>query len=86
MELTSMAGVTGITILCYLAGLGVKLSPLADKWIPLLCGLLGAALGLAAMALMPGYPAQNPIDALAVGAASGLAATGWDQLGKQLTE
>ncbi len=84
MDLASMAGVTGITVLCYLLGLGVKLSPLADKWIPLCCGLLGGALGLASMTLMPGFPAQNPIDALAVGVASGLAATGWDQLGKQL--
>ena len=84
MDLTAFAGVTGITVLCYLLGLGVKLSPLPDKWIPLCCGVLGGALGLAALTLMPGYPAQNPIDALAVGVASGLAATGWDQLDKQL--
>ena len=84
MDLTAFAGVTGITVLCYLLGLGVKLSPLPDKWIPLCCGVLGGALGLAALTLMPGYPAQNPIDALAVGVASGLAATGWDQLDRQL--
>ena len=84
MDLSTFAGVTGITVLCYLMGLGVKLSPLGDKWIPLCCGLLGGALGLAALALMPGYPADNPIDAIALGVASGLAATGWDQLGKQI--
>ena len=86
MEITAAAGVTGITVLCYLLGLGVKLSPLEDKWIPLLCGLGGALLGLAALGRMPGFPAENWLDALAVGALSGLAATGADQLGKQLSE
>ncbi len=86
MDLTATAGVTGITVLCYLCGLGVKLSPLDNKWIPLLCGLCGALLGWAALRAMPGFPAGNWIDALALGAASGLAATGLDQLGKQLTE
>ena len=84
MDITATAGVTGITVLCYLLGLGVKLSPLEDKWIPLLCGLGGALLGLAGLAWMPGFPAENWIDALALGAASGLAATGADQLGRQL--
>ncbi len=86
MDLTATAGVTGITVLCYLCGLGVKLSPLDNKWIPLLCGLCGALLGWAALRWMPGFPAENWIDALALGAASGLAATGADQLGKQLIE
>ena len=35
---------------------------------------------------MADFPAANLIDALAVGIASGLAATGMDQLGKQLGE
>ena len=86
MDLTSFAGVTGITVICYLLGLGVKLSPLPDRLIPLCCGLMGGALGAAALLLMPDYPAGNAIDAIAVGIASGLAATGWDQLGKQLRE
>ena len=86
MELTGIAGVAGITMICYLGGLGVKLSPLDNKWIPLLCGLLGGALGAVGLFWMPGYPAENLIDALAVGIASGLAATGLDQLGKQLGE
>ncbi len=84
MELSQTAGVAGITVICYLGGLGVRLSPLDNKWIPLLCGLLGGLLGLAGLYAMPGFPAENLIDALAVGIASGLAATGLDQLGKQL--
>ena len=85
MDLTATAGVTGITVLCYLVGLGVKLSALDDRWIPLICGVGGALLGWAALRWMPGFPAQNWLDAMALGAASGLAATGADQLAKQLT-
>ena len=78
--------VSAITLICYLGGLAVRLSPWDNKWIPLLCGLLGGALGAVGLFWMPGYPAENLIDALAVGIASGLAATGLDQLGKQLGE
>ena len=84
MEFTGIAGVAGITVICYLCGLGVKLSPWDNKYIPLLCGLTGGALGALGLAVMPDFPAANVIDAVAVGIASGLAATGLDQLGKQL--
>ena len=84
MEFPGIAGVTGVTVICYLIGLGARLSPLDNKWIPLLCGLAGGVLGLLCLRLMPGFPAENLIDAAAVGIASGLAATGLDQLGKQL--
>ena len=86
MDISGMAGVTGITVLCYLAGLGVKLSPWDNKYIPLICGLCGALLGAASLRLMPAFPAGNIIDALAVGAASGLAATGADQVFRQLRQ
>ena len=86
MDFITTAGVTGITTLCYLLGLALRLSPAENRWIPLCCGLCGALLGLAGLRWMPEFPAGNWIDALAVGAASGLAATGLDQLGKQLSE
>ena len=86
MDLITTAGVAGITTLCYLLGLGLRLSPLDNKWIPLACGLAGALLGGAGLCWMPEFPSGNWIDALAVGAASGLAATGLDQLGKQLAD
>ncbi len=80
--------IPAITLICYLGGMGVSLSRLDNKWIPLLCGLLGGALGGAlgvlAMGVMPDFPAANLIDALAVGIASGLAATGADQAIRQL--
>ena len=80
----SFVTVTAITVLCALFGQGVKLSPLPDRWIPLLCGILGAALGVAGLYLMPGFPADNLLDAAAVGAASGLAATGANEAVRQL--
>ena len=76
--------VLGITVICYLVGLGVDLSPLDNKWIPLIVGLAGGALGALGMTMIPDYPAGNLIDAIAVGIASGLAATGMDQLVSQL--
>lgn len=76
--------VLGIAVICYLIGLGVKISPLDDKFIPLIVGVCGGALGALGMITMPEYPASNVIDAVAVGIASGLAATGTDQLFKQL--
>ena len=84
MTTPAFTTVAGITVICYLIGTGVKLSPLPDRFIPLICGLCGALLGLAGMRLMPDFPAQNVIDALAAGATSGLAATGANETVRQL--
>ena len=75
-------------MLCYLAGLGLKLAPWAnDKMIPVVCGLAGAVLGLLWYFMGWGeYPASDPITAAAVGVVSGLAATGINQVYKQLTK
>ena len=77
-------GVSAITVLCYLVGEAVKASKLDSKYIPVICGVLGAILGIAAMFGMPEYPANDIITAAAVGAVSGLAATGANQVYKQL--
>ena len=71
MDLTTfgMAGVAAITVICYLAATAVKQTPLANKWLPTICGTLGGVLG-----------------ALAVGIVSGLAATGTNQLIRQLKQ
>ena len=42
-----MAGVAAITVICYLAATAVKQTPLANKWLPPICGALGGLLGLA---------------------------------------
>ena len=78
-----IASVAGITVIVYVVGLIVKASTLADKWIPITCGIAGAVLGIASMYIMPEFPAQDLISAAAVGIVSGLAATGADQVFKQ---
>jgi uncharacterized membrane protein HdeD (DUF308 family) len=82
-----IGSVAAITVICYLIGTGVKATNLDNKWIPIICGVCGAILGLVWMfAGWPEFPATDPITAAAVGIASGLAATGGDQLIKQLTK
>lgn len=79
-----IADVASITVICYLAALAVKQTALANKWLPTICGVLGAVLGVAAYYLgVPDFPANDILTALAVGIVSGLAATGADQLVKQ---
>ena len=84
MEYLGIAGVAGITVICYLAALGIKQTPLANKWLPTICGALGGILGVAGMYTMSDFPAADIITAVAVGIVSGLAATGADQIVKQL--
>lgn len=80
-----IANVIVITVLVYLVGLGVKATNINNKWIPVICGGVGVALGIIALAIgMPDFPATDYLTAAAVGAASGLAATGADQVFKQL--
>ena len=79
MEITGIC-VAAITVVAYLIGEGVKLSPLDNRWIPLICGACGGALGIAGMYLMADFPAGDLLSALAVGIASGLAATGANEL------
>ena len=84
MEMFGVETVVGITVICYIVGLAVKLSPLDNKWIPLIVGIVGGIIGALGMRLIQDYPAANVIDAIAVGIASGLSATGLDQAVKQL--
>lgn len=80
-----IAGVAAITVICYLIGEGIKVSPLDNRYIPVTVGVAGAGLGVMAfMVGMPDFPAQDIITAIAVGIVSGLAATGANQLFKQL--
>ena len=80
-----IASVAAITVICYLAGLIAKALPLDDRYIPIVCGVCGAVLGVAGLYLgLPDFPAGDPLTALAVGIVSGLAATGVNQAVKQL--
>lgn len=84
MDLYPTSGIAAITALCWLLGEGVKASPLDERFIPLLCGLCGALLGLAGRLCLPDFPARDPITAAALGAAAGLAATGAHEAFAQL--
>lgn len=78
-----IASVAAITVICYLIAMAVKQTPLANKWLPSICGLCGALLGVVGMRVIPDYPATDIITAIAVGIVSGLAATGINQIIKQ---
>ena len=81
-----VASVAVITVICYLVGLIVKACDFDTKWIPIVVGVTGGFLGIAAMFLMKDFPADDYITAVAVGIVSGLAATGVDQAVKQLNK
>jgi len=86
-NILGIIAVPAITIICYLVGIGVKASPLKEKFIPIIVGVVGAIFGLVAfLTKMPNFPADNFITALAVGIVSGLASTGINQIYKQLTK
>lgn len=78
-----VAGVAGITVICYLIGSIVKNTTLPDQWIPGIVGIAGGLLGVVGMYVMADFPAHEPLSAIAVGIASGLASTGAHQMKKQ---
>lgn len=82
-----IATVVAITVIVYIIGLLVKGTILDNKWIPAICGVAGIILGIVALYIgMPDFPASDYLTAAAVGGASGLAATGADQIAKQLKQ
>jgi hypothetical protein len=74
-----------IAVICYLITLAVKSTPLDNKWLPVIAGACGGILGIVAMLTVPEYPAKDGLTAIAMGVVSGLAATGANQIYKQLT-
>ena len=81
-----IAGVAAITVICYLIAQGVKATPINNKWLPVICGIFGGALGVVGLIIMPDFPASDYITAIAIGIVSGLAATGANQIYKQLSK
>lgn len=86
MDFTGIASVAAITVICFLAAQGIKATTLDNKWLPVICGILGGALGYIGMTVMPDFPAHDILTAIAVGIVSGLAATGAHQIYKQQME
>ena len=81
-----MASVAAITVIAYIIGLTVKASGINNKWIPILCALCGGVLCIVGLFVMPDFPAGDVITAAAVGIVSGMAATGADQMIKQMKD
>lgn len=86
MDIASLgiAGIGSITVICYLIGQAIKATGIDNKWIPIICGASGLALGVVGMFVIPEFPANDYISAAAVGIVSGFAATGINQVFKQL--
>ena len=82
-----ITSIAAITVIAYIFGAIVKASNIESKWIPIVCGVVGAILGAVAMMIgMPAFPATDYLTAIAVGAVSGFAATGINQAGRQLID
>ena len=79
-----IASVAAITVICYLVAQAIKATPLENKWLPIISGAVGGALGVVGFYVMPDFPADDIITAVSVGIVSGLAATGAHQIYKQL--
>ena len=81
-----IGAVVAITVITYLIGMGCKAwEKLDNKVIPVICGFVGAILGVVGMYTMPDFPAKDILNAIAIGIVSGLASTGANQVKKQLS-
>ena len=87
MDITQMGTVLAIVVICYLVGVGAKLLPvIQDEAIPVIVGISGGLLGIVGMFVIPDFPANDILNAIAVGIVSGLASTGVNQIYKQTTK
>ncbi len=85
MDISSMTTVIAIVVICYLIGLAAKAVPnVKDNYIPIIVGAVGGILGVLGMYVIPDFPAQDILNAIAVGIVSGLSSTGVNQVYKQL--
>lgn len=84
VEVITVPSIIGI---CYFVGFVCKSfkNEKLDGFIPSICAFLGLVLGIVMYITIPNYiPASNWAEAVLVGIASGFAATGINQLYKQL--
>lgn len=87
MDISSMTTVIAIVVICYLIGLTAKTIPtVKDNYIPVVVGAFGGILGALGMYVIPDFPAQDILNAIAVGIVSGLSSTGVNQVYKQLKD
>ncbi len=85
INILGISGVAFIVVMCLLIGLFAKNLPIDNKWIPVICGTFGGALGALAFACGIALPVDDYFNAVACGIVSGLGSVGCHQLVKQLT-
>lgn len=84
MDITQVSTVVAIVVITYLIGLAVKAIPqIKDNYIPIIVGIAGGILGVIGMYVIPDFPANDILNAIAVGIVSGLSSTGVNQIYKQ---
>ena len=87
MDFTQIGTVVAIVVICYLIGMAAKATTkIKDNYIPVIVGAVGGILGIVGMYVIPDFPAEDILNAIAVGIVSGLASTGVNQISKQLTK
>lgn len=85
MDFSQVGTCVAIVVICYLAGIGAKQVPvIKDNYIPVVVGIVGGILGVVGMYVIPDFPANDVLNAIAVGIVSGLASTGVNQIYKQV--
>lgn len=85
MDFSQVGTCVAIVVICYLVGIGAKLIPvIKDNYIPVVVGIVGGILGVVGMYVIPDFPANDVLNAIAVGIVSGLASTGVNQIYKQV--
>lgn len=84
MDIIQIGTVLAIVVITYLVGIAAKRIPqVKDETIPVIVGVAGGILGAVGMYVMPDFPANDIMNAIAVGIVSGLASTGVNQVYKQ---
>lgn len=87
MDITQTGTVLAIVVICYLIGVAAKaIKGVKDELIPVIVGVAGGILGVVGMYVIPDFPVNDVLNAIAVGIVSGLASTGVNQVWKQATK
>lgn len=85
MDISQIGTVVAIVVICYLIGMAAKaIKVVKDEFIPVIVGIAGGILGVVGMHVIPDFPVNDVLNAIAVGIVSGLASTGANQIGKQI--
>lgn len=84
MDILGITAIPVIAVICYGVAEVIKATTLDNKWLPPICIVLGAILGVVALYVAPEViPAKDILSALAIGIVSGGFATTIHQTIKQ---